>query len=54
MRHPLRILSIEDDPKDEELIQDQLETEGIVCEITRVDTQAAGKETIRKRSRYAD
>jgi PAS domain S-box-containing protein len=41
MRDPLRILSIEDDPKDAELIQDLLETEGIVCEVTRVDTQAA-------------
>src|SRR5580700_5963242 len=41
MRHPLRILSIEDDPKDAELIQDLLEAEGIVCEVTRVDTQAA-------------
>src|SRR5882757_6353538 len=39
MRHPLRILSIEDDPKDAELIQDLLETEGIVCEVTRVDTE---------------
>src|ERR1700704_2180457 len=41
MRHPLRILSIEDDPKDAKLIQDLLETEGIACEVTRVDTQAA-------------
>src|SRR6201998_3305682 len=41
MRHPLRILSIEDDPKDAELIQDLLETEGIVCEVTRIDTEAA-------------
>jgi len=41
MRKPLRILSIEDDPKDTELIQDLLETEDIVCEVTRVDTQAA-------------
>jgi PAS domain S-box-containing protein len=41
MRHPLRILSIEDDPKDAELIQDLLETEGVACEVTRVDTQAA-------------
>jgi PAS domain S-box-containing protein len=39
MRHPLRIVSVEDDPQDAELIQDLLETEGIVCEITRVDTQ---------------
>ncbi len=41
MRNPLRILSIEDDPKDSKLIQDLLETEDIVCEVTRVDTQAA-------------
>src|ERR1700757_5386978 len=41
MPRPLRILSIEDDPKDAELIQDLLETEGVVCEVTRVDTQAA-------------
>src|ERR1700730_7363979 len=41
MPHPLRILSLEYDPKDAELIHDLLETEGIVCEITRVDTQAA-------------
>src|SRR5258707_11434403 len=41
MRNPLRILSIGDDPKDSKLIQDLLETEDIVCEITRVDTQAA-------------
>src|ERR1700751_262854 len=41
MRNPLRILSIEDDPKDAKLIQDLFETEDIVCEVTRVDTQAA-------------
>jgi PAS domain S-box-containing protein len=41
MPHPLRILSIEDDPSDTKLIQDLLETESIVCEVTRVDTQAA-------------
>src|SRR5271163_2269647 len=41
MRRPLRILSIEDDPKDAELIQSLLETEDIACEVTRVDTQAA-------------
>jgi PAS domain S-box-containing protein len=40
MLDPLRILSIEDDPKDTELIQDLLETEGIVCDITRVENQA--------------
>src|ERR1700676_2794056 len=41
MRQPLRILSVEDDPKDAELIQDLLATEGMVCEVTRVDTEAA-------------
>src|ERR1700719_3993387 len=41
MRRPLRIISVEDDPKDTELIQDLLETEGVVCEVTRVDTEAA-------------
>jgi PAS domain S-box-containing protein len=41
MRHRLRILSIEDDPKDTELIQDLLEAENIACEVTRIDTQAA-------------
>src|ERR1700692_4648401 len=41
MRQPLRILSVEDDPKDTEVIQDLLETEGIVCEIKRVGTEAA-------------
>src|SRR6202044_3237494 len=41
MRQPLRIFSIEDDPKDTGLITDLLETQGIVCDVTRVDTQAA-------------
>jgi PAS domain S-box-containing protein len=41
MPHPLRIVSIEDDPKDAELIRDLLETEGIVCVMTRLDTEAA-------------
>ncbi len=41
MQQPLRILSVEDDPKDTELIRDLLETEGIVCEVTQVDTKAA-------------
>src|SRR5450755_3116112 len=38
--HQLHILSVEDDPKDAELIQALLETEGIVCDITRVENQA--------------
>jgi PAS domain S-box-containing protein len=39
--HPLRILSLEDDPNDAELIQERLQSEGIVCELSRVDTQEA-------------
>src|SRR6202035_5950812 len=41
IRQPLRVLSVEDDPKDAKLIQDLIETEGIVCEVTRVDTEGA-------------
>jgi PAS domain S-box-containing protein len=41
MREPLRILSMEDDPQDTELIRDLLEAEDVVCEITRVDTEPA-------------
>src|ERR1700682_6805248 len=48
MRHPLRILSIEDDPKDTELIQDLLETEGIVCEVTRLDTEASLRDLLKQ------
>ena len=40
MPQPLRILSIEDDPKDTELIQDLLEAENIACEMKRVETEA--------------
>jgi len=48
MRHPLQILSIEDDPKDTELIQDLLETEGILCEVTRVDTEASLRDFLKQ------
>src|ERR1700692_4432144 len=40
MPSSLRILLIEDDPNDTLLIQELLEGEGIVCEVTRVDTLA--------------
>jgi signal transduction histidine kinase len=36
----LRILYLEDDPKDAELVQEALEIAGIICQITRVDTEA--------------
>jgi PAS domain S-box-containing protein len=41
MQRPLRVLSIEDEPKDADLIQHLLEAEGIVCDTIRVETQAA-------------
>ena len=41
MDRPLRILSLEDDPNDTELIQATLESDGLACEVVRVDTQPA-------------
>lgn len=38
---PLRILSLEDDPNDTDLIREQLEAENITCQIVRVDTEGA-------------
>jgi signal transduction histidine kinase len=40
MNSPLRILYLEDDPKDAELAQAILEAEGFACDVTRVETQA--------------
>src|SRR5262245_38435024 len=40
MKSPLRILHLEDNPRDAELIQAILEAEGVSCEVTRVDTEA--------------
>src|ERR1700743_1973001 len=40
MKSPLRILYLEDDPKDAELVQDTLEADGIVCSATRVQSEA--------------
>ncbi|MBV9268326.1 MAG: response regulator, partial [Acidobacteriaceae bacterium] len=36
----MRILYLEDEPKDAELVQATLELEGIACELTRADNQA--------------
>ena len=44
----LRILSLEDDPNDTELIQAALEAEGLACKMTRVDTQAAFRASLEK------
>jgi len=40
MTPPLRTLYLEDDPKDAELVQEALEGDGIICQVTRVATQA--------------
>jgi len=39
MTSPLRILYLEDEPRDAELVQATLEAEGIPCQITRIETQ---------------
>jgi len=41
MEPALRILSLEDDPNDTELIQAMLEAEDIACQLKRVETEAA-------------
>ena len=41
MRQPLRVLSVEDNPGDTQLIQDLLEAEGVSCQMTRIDSEAA-------------
>jgi signal transduction histidine kinase len=40
MKSQLRILYLEDDPKDAELVQETLATDGISCIVTRVETEA--------------
>src|ERR1700733_5273152 len=40
MRGGLQILSLEDDPMDAELVQETLGSDGIACQITRVETEA--------------
>src|SRR5215471_10233696 len=37
----MKILYLEDEPKDAELVQASLEADGVVCELTRADTQAS-------------
>ena len=39
MKSPLRILHLEDDPRDAELVRETLETGGVVCHVARVETQ---------------
>jgi len=40
METPLHVLHLEDNRRDAELIQEMLEAEGIVCQVTRVETEA--------------
>ena len=40
MKSPLRILYLEDDPRDAELVQETLAADGIGCQLTRVETKA--------------
>jgi CheY-like chemotaxis protein len=40
MKSPLRFLQLEDDPRDAELVQEQLASDSIACEVTRVETEA--------------
>jgi PAS domain S-box-containing protein len=40
MKSPLRILYLEDDPRDAELVQETLEMEGFSCHITCVESEA--------------
>src|SRR5271154_5436939 len=40
MKSPLRILYLEDDPRDAELVQETLANDGIRCHVTRVETEA--------------
>src|SRR6202047_635775 len=40
MKSPLRILYLEDEPKDAELVQETLAIDGISCQITRGETEA--------------
>src|SRR5438034_2937585 len=39
MKTPLRILNLEDDPNDTDLLQAMLEKDGLAAELVRVDTQ---------------
>ena len=40
MKNPLRILHVEDSPKDAELVETTLQQEGIACDVLRVQTRS--------------
>ena len=39
MKSPVRILYLEDDPRDAELVQETLASDGIECQVARVETE---------------
>src|ERR1700680_1069030 len=41
MKSHLRVLHLEDDSRDAELVREMLEAEGISCHVTRVETEAS-------------
>ncbi len=48
MISPLRILYLEDDPRDAELVEATLQGEGLACQLTRVETQPEFLSAIRQ------
>ena len=47
---PLRILHLEDDPRDAELVRSLLEQEGITCQMVCVSTRSEYEEALRQNS----
>ena len=48
MNSPVRILYLEDNPKDAELIEATLDSEGIACQIRRVEGEADFRNALKK------
>jgi DNA-binding response OmpR family regulator len=48
MKSRLRILFVEDDPTDAELVKETLAAEGITCEIVRVETEHGFTESLKE------
>ncbi len=48
MKSPIRVLHLEDSPRDAELIQEKLEVLGLACEIVRVDSKEGFQSALAK------
>ena len=48
MNAPLRILYLENDLADAELVQETLEADGIACELTRVEAEGEFRAALRR------